>query len=333
MVEITADNALGFLRENNWIDSGPAQVEVLSGGVSNQVLRVTQGCQRFVLKQSRPQLRTKDAWFSDLERIWREQEVMQFLEPLLPPGTVPHVLFADRDNYVFGMAQAPADAQPWKSLLLEGIIDLDLGEHIGSVLGQMHERSAWDAGVKAFADQTVFVQLRVDPFYRTIQRRRQEVAAAVGELIDDMRCRKEALCHGDYTPKNILVPPVVAGDDGGKRFTLVDYETAHLGDPAMDLGLFLAHLLMKSVRDQEHREDFVELTRRFWQGYARVVSFRPLPELECRAIGHCGACLLARIDGTSPVDYLPDEPRRDAVRSLGRHLLLHRPPTWESVLA
>ena len=51
---------------------------------------------------------------------------------------------------------------------------------------------------------------------------------------------KESLCHGDYTPKNMLVH--------GGDFTLVDYETAHFGDPTMDLGLFLAHLTLKAIR-------------------------------------------------------------------------------------
>ena len=84
MFELTADNSLDYLRRQGWIGAGPAHVEWLSGGVSNFVLRVTSAERRFVLKQSRPQLRTRDAWFSDLERIYREQEVMQALHPLLP---------------------------------------------------------------------------------------------------------------------------------------------------------------------------------------------------------------------------------------------------------
>jgi len=60
---------------------------------------------------------------------------------------------------------------------------------------------------------------------------------------------------------------------------------------------------------------------------------RPRDELERRGIGHCGVCLLARIDGTSPVEYLPEEPRREAVRRLGRALLLERPAAWEEALA
>ena len=105
---------------------------------------------------------------------------------------------------------------------------------VGRVLGRMHEETARNpALIEGYRDHTVYVQLRVDPFYRRIQERRPEVAGG-GGLIEEMLSRKEALCHGDYTPKNMLVH--AAG------FTLVDYETAHFGDPTMDLGLFLAHI-------------------------------------------------------------------------------------------
>src|SRR5213593_3060445 len=105
MFEITPDHALNYLRSRGWVN-GPAEVEPLSGGVSNLVLRVTTPDRRFVLKQSRPQLRTRDAWFSDLNRIHREKEVMQALHPFLP-SVVPEVLHVDRPNYVYAMAHAP----------------------------------------------------------------------------------------------------------------------------------------------------------------------------------------------------------------------------------
>ena len=43
-------------------------------------------------------------------------------------------------------------------------------------------------------------------------------------------------------------------------------------------------------------------------------------------------CALARIDGTSPVDYLPEEPKREAVRRMARRLLFEHALAWEEVL-
>jgi 5-methylthioribose kinase len=324
MLELTSENALKYLRSQGWIGPEPAHVEALGGGVSNAVLRVCVPGHDFVLKQSRPQLRTRDAWFSDLDRVYREQEVMQLLYPLLPPLTVPEVLFADRTNYVFAMSHAPKGARPWKDDLLAGMTEASIAEQAGLVLGRMHQATADSDAARRFADPTVFVQLRVDPFYRRVQERRPEVAAEIGKLVEQMLSRQEALCHGDYTPKNILVH--VAG------FTLVDYETAYFGDPSMDLGLFLSHLILKALRNPALRRNYFGLTQAFWQSYKKEVSFRPIAELTARGIQHCAACLLARIDGTSPVDYLPEEPKREAVRRVARCLLHDEAQHWDEAL-
>jgi aminoglycoside phosphotransferase (APT) family kinase protein len=323
MLELTAHNVLDYLRQRGWIDNAPAYADVLSGGVSNQVVRITTSQRCFVLKQSRPQLRTRDAWFSDLDRIYREQEVMQALHPFLP-GVVPKVLYVDRPNYVYAMSHAPLAAKVWKTELLDGQIDLDLGKKVGQALGRIHQVSAQNAkGFEAFRDHNVYVQLRVDPFYRRVQERRPECAAAIEPIIQDMLTLKEALCHGDYTPKNILVH--------GSSFTLVDYETAHLGDPTMDLGLFLTHLTLKAVRAPSRSAELIALMRAFWQSYCGVVRFCARQELERRGVRHLCVCLLARIDGTSPVDYLPEEAKRELVRQLGRAILLDHAEKWEDV--
>jgi 5-methylthioribose kinase len=343
MLEITPENALAYLRERGWIGSGPARVKLLGGGVSNIVLRVEADDRLLVLKQSRPQLRTRDAWFSDLDRVYREQEVMELLHPLLPATVVPEVLFTDRENYVFVMSHAPAGARVWKELLLAGEIDLELGQRVGAVLGLIHEHTFVDhRAVEPFRDHTVYVQLRVDPFYRRVQERRPEVAKAIEPIIERMLSVKDALCHGDYTPKNILVHSE-KGDCpledrgavpffGNRGFMLVDYETAHFGDPTMDLGLCLAHLILKAVRRPALLVEYFALTRAFWRGYRQSLDLAPKELWEARGIEHFAVCLLARIDGTSPVEYLPEEPKREAVRRIARRILFDGPTLWSDVL-
>jgi aminoglycoside phosphotransferase (APT) family kinase protein len=324
MRELTADNAAAYLREKGWIGDGPAVVEALGGGVSNLVLRVETPTQLFILKQSRPQLRTRDAWFSDVARVFREQETMEALSALLP-GVVPAVLHSDRDNYVFTMSHAPHDSAVWKEQLLAGVVEAERGEEAGHILGRIHEASAADpARFERFAERTVFEQLRIEPYYVRIQERHSEVASAVAPLVERMRSAREALCHGDFSPKNLLAHA------GG--FTLVDYETAHFGDPAMDLGFFLSHLLLKAVKRFDERERYFELTREFWRGYGSQIHYTDVSALVRRAVPHLGVCLLVRIDGTSPVEYLPEEPKREAVRRLARRLLFERPHTWADVM-
>lgn len=337
MLELSPANVLGYLRDRGQIGPEPAQVEPLGWGVSNLVLRIRTLGRVFVLKQSRPQLRTRDPWFSDLERVYREQEVMQVLRPLLPAGVVPEVLFVDRPNYVFAMSHAPEDAVVWKETLLLGNVHLGLGEWTGRVLGMMHETTAYNPLlIEPFRDHTVFVQLRVEPFYQRILERRPEVAKPVRAIIDRMLSLKLALCHGDYSPKNILVHQFLGTSNGkegeGNGFTLVDYETAHFGDPTMDLGFFLSHLILKGVKRHSERDRYFDLTRAFWRGYAREVRFQSMAELQPHGIAHFAICALARIDGTSPVDYLPEEPKRETVRAFTRQILHDRLETWEEVL-
>jgi 5-methylthioribose kinase len=325
MQELTAENAVAYLRLGGWVGSGPVEVEPLTGGVSNIVLRVRTSDRLFVLKQSRPRLRTRDPWFSDLDRVWREMEVMQALGPHLPAGVVPEVLFADRPNFVFAMSHAPLEAVVWKAQLLAGEVDLGRGEQAGRVLGRLHDITVRNRSlVEPFADRTVFVQLRVDPFYSRIQERLPDVAPAVQLLAGELLQRRDALCHGDYSPKNMLMH--------ARGFTLVDYETAHWGDPAMDLGFFLSHLMLKAIKRWPDHRRYFDLTRSFWRGYRAEATCLPPQGLERRGIGHFAVCLLARVDGTSPVDYLPEEDRRAAVRRLGRAVLAGRPSAWEDVL-
>src|SRR5262245_59402381 len=164
MWELTADNALDYLRQSGRLSAEPARAEVLAGGVSNVVLRIEQGERRFVVKQSRPQLRTRDDWFSDLDRVHREQEMTELLPPLLPEGVVPRVMFADRERYVLAMEHAPLDSVVWKAALLSGEADPAIATLAGRILGLIHETTvARRDRLAHLQDRRVFVQLRVEP--------------------------------------------------------------------------------------------------------------------------------------------------------------------------
>ena len=299
MIELNADNAAAYLAERGWTAGGFCQVEELAGGVSNVVLRVKTFKGWFVLKQSRPQLRTSDPWFSDLSRIFREIDVMQALAPRLPHGVVPEVIFRDDANYAFMMSHSPGEARDWRSILLEGKVDHRLGEASGRILGRIHDStSRSDEAIAAFRDKTVFDQLRVDPFYRRVAERCPDVAGALSPMIADLLQSAICLCHGDFSPKNLLFD--------GEGFTLVDYETAHLGDPAFDLGFFLSHLFLKALYHPSRYDEFRLLLGGFWRGYQDEFAFKPFDCLIGNGIAHLGACLLARVDGTSPAPYLTD---------------------------
>jgi 5-methylthioribose kinase len=332
MREIDQHTALSYLHDHGRLERGAnAVVETLAWGVSNVVLRVMPDTgEPFVIKQSRTQLRTKDPWFSRLDRIWRETEAMRLLQPLLPRGVIPRVLFEDRGNYLFAMEAAPAEHSVWKQLLLEGSVDATIAARLGEILAAIHTRTALQPDLAAqFGDRQVFNELRVDPFYQRIAQLAGNATRHLEQLIDEMRSTAICLVHADFSPKNVLV-----ADD---RLVLVDFETAHYGDPAFDTGFFLSHLLLKAVRHSDRFLDYAALTEEFWRTYRRGLTeserhpaFAP-PELVRRTLMNLAGCMWARIDGTSKVDYL-ESAQQDAVREYCRSVLTTPPVDWKAAL-
>lgn len=324
MLELTTENVPAWLAERGWVSGHFCQVEELSGGVSNVVFRVKTFKGMFVLKQSRAQLRTADPWFSDLSRVFREIDAMQLLERRLPEGVVPQVLYRDDANYAFLMSHAPREARDWRSVLLEGKVDPQLGEVTGRILGTIHASTSRESLPEGFADRTVFDQLRIDPFYRRVAERCPDVASHLQPLIDDLVTNAWCLTHGDFSPKNLLLHA-----DG---FTLVDYETAHLGEPSFDVGFFLSHLFLKALVHPEAWDHFAPLLTGFWRGYQDAFPFKPFEYLIGNGIAHLGACLLARVDGTSPAPYLTDERKKESARRIGKRILMDHLFDWAETL-
>src|SRR5579864_2196886 len=130
---ITADNAAEYLRLRGFAPHA-VRISELGGGVSNTVLLVETAERRFVLKQALGKLRVKDDWFSDRRRIFREAAAMQWLAPHLAAGSLPEIIFEDRQNCLFAMSAAPREAETWKSLLLRGSVEVWVAETIARML-------------------------------------------------------------------------------------------------------------------------------------------------------------------------------------------------------
>ena len=238
MFELTTANAARYLAARGM--PAPLAIDELGGGVSNTVLLVRMPESRLVLKQSLPKLRVEQDWFSDPGRIFRESEALSSLAPHLPAGSLPEVLFEDRENCMFAMSAAPADAETWKAQLMRGDVRLEIAGCIGGMMAAIVRASWRDAGWEArFGDQTVFDQLRLDPYYRSAARVHPDLGPQIDRLMRESGGRRVSLVHGDWSPKNFLV-----SSDG---VMAIDFEVIHFGDPAFDAAFLLNHLALKSV--------------------------------------------------------------------------------------
>jgi len=334
MREVTPETAVDYLRARGRVPrTGEVRVRALGWGVSNVVMRVdVDGSPPFVLKQARERLRTEALWVSRLDRIWTERAALELLGQVLPrepgAGAVPLVLFSEPDDYLFAMTCAPDDAAVWKEPLLAGQVDPEVALNAGTLLGSIHLGTLDHPALREgpLAETVVFDQLRIDPFYRTIARVHPDLAPELDHWIASLQAPVvRTFVHADFSPKNILV-------HGAGSLTLVDFETAHAGDPAYDLGFVLSHLLLKAVRVAPSPAPYLALVQIFRDAYLARVGPAFDAGLEARACGHAAACALARVDGTSPVDYL-DAPRQAAVRRFARAALRERPSGWDELLS
>ena len=298
----------------------PLLVRTLVGGVSNKTVLVERaGGEAWVLKQALPKLRVKVDWFSDPSRVQREALGLKWLHRLAPPDSITPLVFEDATNHLLAMAAVPQPHENWKAVLLRGDVEDDHVRQFGRLLGEVHRRASEQASELSdvFDDRQFFESLRVEPYYAYTASQVPEAAAFLEGLIRSTRARRFTLVHGDYSPKNVLV------HDG--RLVLLDHEVIHWGDGAFDLGFGLTHLLSKAHHLCQHRDRFARAAAQFWTSYAQAA--RPVPwlvDLEAWAVRHTLGCLLARVAGRSPLEYLDDDERARQRRAV--LTLMARPP-------
>jgi 5-methylthioribose kinase len=311
-VELSAGNVVEYLRSAGRLPDGPVTVRALGGGISNVVLRVDSGADRFVVKQSLPRLRVPEVWEFDRSRILVERACMDALGRLLPPGSVPVVRFCDPDNFVLAMSCAPP-GPIWKDELLAGRVETVTARHVGALLGALQSGAESDPTLAAgFSDNRVLVQGRTDPYHRTAAAAHPDLAAVLEADARRLETTRRTLVLGDLSPKN-----VVAYRD---KALLLDFEVAHWGDPAFDPAFCLTHLALKALHLPHLASEFVAAAEAFWDAYRRTAGRASSPTLDADVALELGCLLLARVDGKSRAEYLT-EPERAAVRGLARGLL------------
>ncbi len=297
---------LAYLRETGRID--PAEepaIRVLTGGVSNRTVLVERSTgEAWVVKQALAKLRVQVDWFSPPERIHREALGLRWLERIAPPSTTTPLVFEDHDVHLMAMQAVPQPHENWKTLLLAGRLEIDHVAQFAELLGTIHRRGHERRSEiePVFADRGFFESLRLEPYYGYTATQVAAAAAFLTDLIAATLARRDTIVHGDYSPKNVLV------HDG--RLILLDHEVIHFGDPGFDLGFSLTHLLSKAHHLPAKRADFAAAAVAYWADYRDTLGDVPFAaDLEPRAVRHTLGCLLARVRGRSPLEYLDAEER------------------------
>jgi hypothetical protein len=237
---------------------------------------------------------------------------MRWLANRVRGGRVPNIICEDRAGFTIAMEAAPPDSSMWKTRLLAEEADPAQARAAGILLGSMVSES-WNhpEARDLFGDQTVFEQLRIEPYYRFTAARHPSLKGYFDDLIARSQARRVSLVHGDWSPKNLLV--------GTGEMWAIDWEVVHFGDPSFDAAFLLNHLLLKSIAMAQMRSRLAELADEFNAALA-VTAPPDAGWIASAALEHLPALLLARVDGKSPAEYL-DEAGRCRARELAISLM------------
>jgi 5-methylthioribose kinase len=308
-------------------------VEVLGGGVSNGVFRIEWDNDSVVVKQPLPNLAVEADWPADIDRVHNEAEAARVYRTVvekkeIPDITVPKVRFEDHDNHIIIIDAASSAAHTWKSALLDGDVDDEIGKQLGVFLGTTHAHTATDDHIRdVFGNDAPFEQLRIEPYHKTVAERHPDVAPRIEIEIERLRKTKKTLVHGDFSPKNVLLDDTAGGSD----LWLIDFEVAHWGDPTFDVAFLLNHLFIKAVYNAHRLEAYIETAERFWHAYEGVTDYPS--SFERDVICELGVLMLARMDGKSPVEYVERATTKDQIRSLAKYLLTDQVETVHGFIA
>lgn len=266
-----------------------------------------------MVKQALPKLRVKDDWYADVSRNATEQAYIRYVAGFRPDA-VPRILHSDAGAGFFAMEFLGEGYENWKAQMLAGRADRETARRAGALLGEVHRRSWGDARLLAEFDTTTnFHQLRTESYLLTTGQRHPGMRDLFEAEATRMEATRLCLVHGDFSPKNILV----AAD----RIVLLDCEVAWFGEPAFDTAFLLNHLHLKALHQPPLCGAFLGLVAEAWAAYRGALGADLLGDLDSRTARQLLMQMLARVDGKSPVEYLTEERKRDAVREFaGEHL-------------
>src|SRR4051812_44057449 len=284
----------------------------LGGGVSSEVWRVDLPAGGVCVKRALPRLNVAAVWEAPVERSRFEVAWIEVANSIVA-AIGPDVLAYEDGGAVVMAYLDPATHPVWKEELRQGRADPGFAAEVGRRLGRVHAATAARPELAGrFDNAGVFAVMRLEPYLGAVAARHPDLAGEPHAIRASFADHAGALVHGDASPKNILAGP------GGP--VLLDSECATWGDPAFDLGFCASHLLLKCRWNPPAAPRLLACVDALVEGYLSSVGWEPAPALVGRAARWTAACLLARVDGLSPVEYL-DEDGRHRTRAVARRLV------------
>jgi 5-methylthioribose kinase len=315
---LTDSGLPGYLRGLGLVDDGGAvRVEPAGDGNINWVRRaIIEGNppRSVIVKQARPALERFPQYQAPTERIVCEARYLERARPFDPEGVCPRLLRFDEASRVLVLEDLGAAERLDAALARSADVSGPLAA-LARFLARVHRGTRGRPELAAAFANEPMQRLHGDHIFalpyqpndfalppRTAARAAQlrgdaALVAAAARAYERYLTPEGALVHGDVQAGNVLLPP------GGVK--LLDAEISHVGDPAFDVGMLLAHAALPAAARGE-AAGARPLLERCWQAYASEHGAAGLPALGA-ALRYAGLELLRRTVGAARVAAVADD--------------------------
>ena len=303
-----------YLRRKKIVVQGETirEIDGVGDGRKNTIYRVLTSRQRLIVKQAHSRIQqSKERIYLDRKRIFHEMACIRVLTEIVPPAFVPTPVLLDRSNFILVTTGPAREALLWENELQRGRVDLQIAAQCGELLATVHSDTANARDLKDSFNTKPFEQLRVAPAYGRIAEAFPEYRKVIEDLSRELLKGGRVMALGDLRPRNVWI-------NKGSIY-LIDFATAHIGNPAFDLAFYCRDLCLKAIVNSPQKAAYLEAINVFWLSYFGVVRYARKPQVERSAVRNFG-CLLLASAHDPPAEM--DPPTCDLTRRIAQSLLV-----------
>jgi len=225
------------------------------------------------------------------ERARREIQALQTIKDMEIQGLIlPDIVSIDHErNLLISLEIDGSDG----SQMISPQEDTGMEASLGKIIAKIHLSNYDPEAVVGMSDENMakkvfdFRSAGAQKEYGDDNEFLEAINAFYKESVSNMNCRT----HGDLTPRNVRSLP-------DNRISMFDLEfSAERGDPATDIGFFLAHYALESLKNPDKAETINEKAVGFWNAYKETIGSNTnidVGKLEERAVKYISTTLFYR---------------------------------------